>query len=86
MTRRTTSVFRHILGTDPRVSEYQVRQTACGADGLAVGDPDTDALASVLADALRTHGLSGPAVAVRIVDRLQRHESTGKLKRFVPLP
>jgi hypothetical protein len=38
-----------------------------------------------LAAALRTHGLSNPAVEVRVVDRLQRHESTGKLKRFVPL-
>jgi phenylacetate-coenzyme A ligase PaaK-like adenylate-forming protein len=26
------SVFRHILGTDPRVSEYQVRQTVGGAE------------------------------------------------------
>ena len=79
------SVFRHVLGTDPRVSEYQVHQTSHGADVLAVGDPDVDALASALADALRTRGLPEPAVAVRVVDRLQRHESTGKLKRFVPL-
>jgi phenylacetate-coenzyme A ligase PaaK-like adenylate-forming protein len=25
------SAFRHVLGTDPRVSEYQVKQTAAGA-------------------------------------------------------
>ncbi len=80
------SVFRHVLGTDPRVSEYQVHQTACGADVLAVGDPDTDALASALADALSGHGLPDPAISIRVVDRLLRHESTGKLKRFVPLP
>jgi hypothetical protein len=24
-------------------------------------------------------------VAIRVVERLQRHESTGKLKRFIPL-
>jgi phenylacetate-coenzyme A ligase PaaK-like adenylate-forming protein len=80
------SVFRYVLGTDARVSEYQVRQTASGADVFAVGDPDTDAVASALVVALRRHGLPAPAVAVRVVDRLQRHESTGKLKRFVPLP
>lgn len=79
------SVFRHVLGTDPRVSEYQVHQTVSGADVLAVGSPDTDALASALADALRVHGLTDAAITVRIVDRLHRHESTGKLKRFVPL-
>lgn len=79
------SVFRHVLGTDARVSEYQVHQTARGADVLTVGAPDTGALASALAAALRRHGLAEPDVAVRVVDRLQRHESTGKLKRFIPL-
>ena len=78
-------MFRHVLGTDPRVSEYQVHQTARGADILTVGAPDADALASALAAALRRHGLSDPEVEIRVVDRLQRHESTGKLKRFVPL-
>jgi SpoVK/Ycf46/Vps4 family AAA+-type ATPase len=79
------SVFRHVLGTDPRVSEYQVHQTLRGADVLIVGAPDGDALAPALAAALRRHGLTDPEVDIRVVDRLQRHESTGKLKRFVPL-
>jgi phenylacetate-CoA ligase len=79
------SVFRHVLGTDPRVSEYQVHQTARGADVLVVGSPDLAALTSSLASALRKHGLPDPGVAIRVVDRLQRHESTGKLKRFIPL-
>jgi hypothetical protein len=35
--------------------------------------------------ALRRHDLSDPQVAIRVVERLQRHESTGKLKRFIPL-
>ena len=39
--------FRHVLGTDPRISEYQVVQTATGAEILAVGRPDVDALTSV---------------------------------------
>ena len=79
------SVFRHVLGTDPKVSEYQVHQTARGADVLVVGSPDLDALTSSLAAALRKHGLPDPDVAIHGVERLQRHESTGKLKRFIPL-
>jgi phenylacetate-coenzyme A ligase PaaK-like adenylate-forming protein len=79
------SVFRHVLGTDPRVSEYQVHQTARGADILVVGDPDVDGLASAVATALSRHGLASAEITVRTVGRLQRHESTGKLKRFVPL-
>ena len=79
------SVFRHVLGTDPRISEYQVNQTAHGADVSVVGDPDADALASAVATALSRHGLASAEITVRVVDRLQRHESTGKLKRFVPL-
>jgi phenylacetate-coenzyme A ligase PaaK-like adenylate-forming protein len=79
------SVFRHVLGTDPRVSEYQVHQTPRGADVLVVGDPDVDALASASVAALNRHGLTDAEVTVRAVDRLQRHESTGKLKRFIPL-
>lgn len=79
------SAFRHVLGTDPRVSEYQVHQTAGGADVLIVGDADTDALTSAVAAALGRHGLPDPEVTVRVVDRLHRHDATGKLRRFVPL-
>jgi phenylacetate-coenzyme A ligase PaaK-like adenylate-forming protein len=79
------SAFRHVLGTDARVSEYQVHQTACGADVLVVGHPDTDGLAVGLVAALARHGLPDAEVTVRVVERLRRHESTGKLKRFVPL-
>jgi phenylacetate-CoA ligase len=79
------SVFRHVLGTDPRVSEYQVLQTARGADVLVVGDPDTEGLAAATAAALARYGLPDAEISVRAVERLQRHVSTGKLKRFVPL-
>ena len=79
------SVFRHVLGTDPRVSEYQVHQTVLGANILAVGTPDVEALTSSLVAALRRHGLSEPEIDIRIVERLQRHNTTGKLRRFIPL-
>ncbi|MDT5218857.1 MAG: hypothetical protein QOF15_962, partial [Mycobacterium sp.] len=80
------SAFRHVLGTDPRISEYQVTQTATGADILVVGAPVVEALHSALVTALRRYGLSGPAVQIRSVERLQRHQASGKLRRFIPLP
>ncbi|MCH9667980.1 MAG: phenylacetate--CoA ligase family protein [Actinomycetia bacterium] len=79
------SVFRHILGTDPRVSEYQVKQTVGGAEILAVGNPDADQLASSVVEALRDHGLSDPEIQIQVVQRIPRHQTSGKLRRFVPL-
>ena len=40
------SAFRSVLGTDPLISEYQVPQTADGADVLVVGSPDVSAVAA----------------------------------------
>lgn len=79
------SAFRYVLGTDPRIAEYQVHQTAGGADVLVVGSPDAAAVAAALVAALRPFGLEGAQIDVRVVDRIPRHASTGKLKRFVPL-
>jgi phenylacetate-coenzyme A ligase PaaK-like adenylate-forming protein len=79
------SVFRYVLGTDPRISEYQVRQTAGGAEVAVVGLLDTSAVADALAGALREHGLAEPQVTVSRVPRIERHASTGKLKRFIGL-
>jgi hypothetical protein len=35
---------------------------------------------------MRRHGLADPRVRIRAVERLQRHEASGKLKRFLALP
>jgi len=77
-------VFRHCLSHQHLV-EYQVRQTARGADIDAVvsDDVDTAALASRIEAALRDLGLPAPVVNVATVDRVDRQRS-GKLKRFVP--
>jgi phenylacetate-coenzyme A ligase PaaK-like adenylate-forming protein len=80
------SVFRFVLGTDPRVSEYQVVQTVTGAEILVVGDPDVNALRTSLIEALGRHGLIGAKVDIRVVDTIPRHQATGKLKRFIALP
>jgi len=77
--------FRHVLGTDPRVTEYQVAQTATGADILVVGAPDLDSLTAALIAALRRYGLPEPTIVIRAVDRLERHQASGKLRRFIPL-
>ena len=79
------SMFRHVLGSDPHVSEYQVLQTTNGADVLAVGDPDVAGLGASLAAAAKEHGLGDPTITVPVVDRIPRHEGSGKLQRFVAL-
>ena len=77
------SVFRFVLGTDPRVSEYQVKQTVAGAEIFAVGTPDVGALSTSLVTALRRHGLAEPKIAIRIVEEIPRHHASGKLQRFI---
>lgn len=77
--------FRHVLGTDARISEYQVTQTVAGADIVVVGNPDVELLITSLVAALRRYGLSEPTVRIRVADSLQRHGASGKLRRFVPL-
>jgi phenylacetate-coenzyme A ligase PaaK-like adenylate-forming protein len=79
------SAFRHVLGTDPAISEYQVRQTSGGADVLVVGDPDVGRLAAALIESCARFGLTDPAITVLAVERIERHAGTGKLRRFVPL-
>ena len=63
------SAFRYVLGTDPMISEYQVQQTADGADVLVVGSPDASAVAFALVSSLRRFGLSNPDINVVVVTR-----------------
>ena len=79
--------FGRPLASDARVAEYQVRQTAGGAEIDVVADPavDCEALADRIRASLRELGLPDPVVRVSRVDALERNPVTGKLKRFVPL-
>jgi phenylacetate-CoA ligase len=78
-------VFAARLRRDPRIVEYQVRQTPAGADVLVVGDPaDPAALARDLAAELARMGVGDPSVEVRPVALLDR-QATGKVRRFLPL-
>jgi phenylacetate-CoA ligase len=78
-------VFRDVLGTDPRISEYQVRQTRDGAEVVVIGTPELTVAAAALEDALRRHGLAAPRVTVTTAATIERHPTTGKLRRFVAL-
>ncbi|MFI5506285.1 phenylacetate--CoA ligase family protein [Mycobacterium sp. NPDC051804] len=79
------SAFRHVLGTDPRIVEYQVVQTERGADVLVVAAADMSALVPALVAAMQRHGVAEPSIRIRTVETLQRHQASGKLKRFLPL-
>ena len=79
------SAFRHVLGTDPRISEYQVRQATSGARVFVVGNADPAVLSASLVAALRPYGLPDAEITVTRVAGIERHASTGKLKRFVAL-
>jgi phenylacetate-CoA ligase len=79
------SAFRHVLGTDPRIVEYQVLQTEGGVDVLAVAGADVHALAPALASAMQSHGVADASIRIRVVETLGRNHASGKLKRFVPL-
>jgi phenylacetate-coenzyme A ligase PaaK-like adenylate-forming protein len=79
------SAFRYVLGTDPLISEYQVHQTAGGANVLVVGSPDVGAVQAALTASLPRYGLPDPDINVTVVPQIPRHASTGKLKRFVAL-
>jgi phenylacetate-CoA ligase len=80
-------LFHTVLDPKPGIVEYQVRQTANGAevDVVRSGPADLDRIARDLEAALAKAGVQGPAVTVREVSRIARPAS-GKLKRFVPLP
>jgi phenylacetate-coenzyme A ligase PaaK-like adenylate-forming protein len=78
-------VFRYVLGTDPRISEYQVRQTRDGAEIVVVGTPDLPVVATAVEEALRRQGLAAPTVNVVAAAAIERHPTTGKLRRFVAL-
>ena len=80
-------LFRSALGQHRLIVEYQVRQTARGADiELVAGAPiDTAHIGQAIGQALAAAGLDQPEVNVTLRPALDRL-GTGKLKRFFPLP
>lgn len=80
-------VFRSVIGRRREVLEYQVQQTATGAEiTLRTTSPiDTEALTRELADSLAALGLQAPDVRVSLVEAIPRPGNVGKLRAFVPL-
>ena len=80
-------VVRAVMVKAAAVLDYRVRQTASGidVDAVAIARIDSCDLSDRLSQALVAAGLNHPTVKVHIVDRIERHADSGKLKRFVPL-
>jgi phenylacetate-CoA ligase len=78
-------VIRSVLVKTPEVSDYQVRQTARGIEVTAQAEAafEIDPLRRRLISSLAAAGLRDPEVIVRAVPVLERHEDTGKLRRFI---
>jgi phenylacetate-CoA ligase len=78
---------RTVMVSTSAVAEYQVRQTEQGIHADVVADPalDLGALATALERSLRQAGLAGATVSLRLVDRIERHPDTGKVRRFISL-
>jgi phenylacetate-coenzyme A ligase PaaK-like adenylate-forming protein len=79
-------VFRSVFVREPALTEYQVNQTADGAEILLCHDRplDTEGLAQHVVAALDGAGFANARVAARTVSSIPRLQS-GKVKRFVPL-
>lgn len=70
----------------PRITEYQIRQTTRGAH-LAYrsdGEVDTDRIVRRFSEALSSYGVNDPQITLEQIKHLERTRA-GKLKRFVPL-
>ena len=84
-----TSVHPSALATPllraAAVREYQVRQTARGADIVVVADSglDESALAAAAEQSLRQAGVTEPQVTIRRVRAIARDPRTGKARRFI---
>ncbi len=79
--------FRSSLGRDQNIIEYQVLQTTRGASikVRCCGPVDLAGLRAGLLEELKQFGLASPDISVHVVETLQRHAASGKLKRFIPL-
>ena len=74
--------------SEHQVSEYQVQQTERGIHVLLRTKKSSDDF-SVLNDKLKKSlekgGVKNPEVSIEIVDKVERHPVSGKLKRFIAL-
>jgi phenylacetate-CoA ligase len=78
-------VVRGVMVKEPRVTDYQVRQTARGIDvALLATEPFAlEPLCTALRGALQEAGIRDPEVGARHVAALERNPETGKVRRFI---
>jgi hypothetical protein len=63
----------------------EARPTQINCFGSVMGSVEIAVLRQELVDGLAKSGLLNSQVESNLVDRLDRHKETGKLKRFIPL-
>jgi phenylacetate-CoA ligase len=82
-----SSTLARTLLRAAEVQEYQVRQTARGADIAVVARAglDSTALAAAAEDDLRQAGVTAPHVTISPVQAIDRDPRTGKARRFLPV-
>jgi phenylacetate-CoA ligase len=82
-----SSILASTLLRTAAVQEYQVRQTARGADIAVVARAglDSTALAAAAEDDLRQAGVTAPRITIRRVEAIHRDPRTGKVRRFLPV-
>lgn len=80
-------VFRHVLGQNKEIEEYQINQTEMGAEILVVSSQEinSEEIIKGIIHNLKIEGLKNPVLNLKIVDSLLRHPETGKVKRFIAL-
>ena len=82
-------VFENEIMPEPGIDEYQIFQTKQGAKVWLVPNKGacikTEQLTMRLKKALKSQGVPDPHISIQLVDHLERHPETGKLKRFRPL-
>jgi len=79
--------FRSVLGQHKEIEEYQIAQTANGAEIKIVGSDsiDLNLISNKIAENLSREGFKNPEITFEAVSSLPRHPETGKVKRFIPL-
>lgn len=80
-------VIRSVFTSRSEPLEYQAVQVDGGLRVRVLHGREiaTDAVAGALREALAVAGFADLTVAVEVVDALDRHPETGKLRRFLPL-
>jgi phenylacetate-coenzyme A ligase PaaK-like adenylate-forming protein len=81
-------IFWDVLEREVLMSEYQVEQTKQGANIRIIASEglQLNHIQKKLEYSLKKSGLDHPVIVIKRVENISRHQETGKLRRFLPLP